>query len=298
MKFLFLLLLALSTFAFADPITDVKKEYEVFVENDKNDSLEILKQFMPDCRITFVESDGKLEFPHVVSMDQFKAIVTETAKNKDRNKDTHEKVKFTQVGDAVRVSGESRNPEEPDSKGSFSMLFQKAGDFYRIAELAMTTASPVTEIASHDLFSFSMPGSWKHQAGEMIELGDGKRIFPAHARSERGTMSYVAFESDNQKIADLALDEYPMAVAEPIITKLLAIGAVESGKDMEALEDGGKNRIFYSYEFTSPDGSPAALSGIVVRTEARIYTILFIGGGGNTREFWQAVGRTFKEELE
>ena len=279
----------------ADDMADVKQEFATFSENnEKNDSVEILKQFSPDARILFVQSDGKVDFPSLVSIDRFNEIVTESAKKKKEDDSEFEDVKFTKLDDAVKVGGMVHD-SKTGARMPFEMLFEKTDGKFLITDFKTTFVSPVTKITSHKLYSFSVPGEWKHQPVEKLELGDGKRIFPGHANMEGGNLSYIAFESDNQKTSDLPLEEYPMAIAGPIHQKMLAKGAVESGRKIEALEDGEKNRIYYSLEMSPPAGAPVFMSGIVVRTETRIYTILWIGGGGNSREFWQGVGATFEE---
>ena len=290
-----LLTFAFPYFAIADDLAVVKQEFTNFVKNkESNDPVEILKQFSPEARIVFVQSNGKIEFPSLVSMDRFTQIVTESAKKEKNGDDDFKDVKFTQLDDAVKVEGLVQD-SKADFRAPFKMLFKKIEEKFLITDLKTTFFSPVTKISSHDLYAFSVPGDWKHQIVEKVELGDGKRMFPAHASMEGGTMSYIAFESDNEKTADLVLENYPMVIIGPILKKMEAKGAVETGRKIDALKDGEKNRIFYSLEMSPPAGAPVFMSGIVVRTETRIYTILWIGGGGNSREFWQGVGATFEE---
>ncbi len=292
---LFAFLMSPGFLAAAD-VPEAKKAFATFVENQKNDSPRAFEQFAPDCRVTMVESDGKMNFEHQVPFNEFKKVLEVASKRKEGTDETYDEVVFKDQGESVSVNG-TVHYSDPDFSGPFSLVLAKEGreEGLRITDFKITIYSPVTRIEGHDLYAFSMPGTWKQEKVAKIDLGDGKTLFPVNATSEIGAISGLAFESKNQDLAALPLKNFPMMAAGPILKKLQQQGATEAGQKIEALEEGDEDRIVYSFALKNPAGERMGVSGIVIRTKNRIYTIQRMGAGGEGNQFWMEVAKSFQE---
>ena len=115
-----------SGFLAAADVPEAKKAFATFVENQKNDNPRAIEQFAPDCRVTMVQSDGKMNFEHQVPFNEFKKVLEVASKRKEGTDETYDEVVFNDQGESVSVNG-TVHYSDPDFSGPFSLVLAKVG---------------------------------------------------------------------------------------------------------------------------------------------------------------------------
>ena len=294
-KIIFAVCLLLAARVSADDLTLAKETFGQFAEYQKNADPRILDLIAADSSGQIVQSDGTLEIVTLVPPGRFRQGFEAAAKKKEGNPNPYEEVEYKAHKDSVSVSGVAKFVKD-DFKGPFQMTLKKdeAGAM-KIRYAVITVPLGRTPIKSHDLFEFVMPGEWKTKAAKKIDIGEGRTVYSGGAVSASGSLGYTAFEDGKTKPEDHDLKEFPWAVAEPLLKKAKQGGGKEMSPFIGELTPGNKDQVYFIYPVEGPDKEVMRIHGIVMRTDARIYTVFAAGTANANKDLWLAVAKSFKE---
>ncbi|WP_338285048.1 hypothetical protein [Luteolibacter sp. LG18] len=284
--------------ALANDADQARKTFEAYTGFQQTADKRILDQLTPFCSGAIVETDGKVEITSPLSKEQFRAGVQAALDQKAKTPGSYEEVTYTAECGQISAKGTLRIPRTGgDFKGSFSVTFKKteAGEV-KIHYLRLTLPMADTPIKSHGLFSFTMPGDWKAVDLPQSELEGGREVYAGNAQlGASGMLIYMAFEDATKKTSEQALETYPSAVAEPIVSQLEKSGASLESRDFQPLASGDKDRSYFSVVMKATSGDRGYLSGVVIRTSKRIYVIQEVSSRILTRQTWAEIAKSFKE---
>jgi hypothetical protein len=294
-KLIFAMCLLLAARVSADDLRLAKETFGKFAEYQKNDDPRILDLVAADCSGRIVQSDGTLEIVTLVSPGRFRQGIEAALKKKEGNPDPYEEVEYQAHKDSVSVSGVIKSVKT-DFKGPFQMTLKKdeAGTM-KIRYAMITFPLGSTPIKSHDLFEFVMPGEWKITAAKKADIGEERTVYSGGASSNSGSLGYTAFEDGKTKPENHDLKEFPWAAAGPLLKKLKQEGGKEKPPVIGELTPGNKDQVYFIYPVEGPDKEVMRIHGIVIRTDARIYTIFAAGTANVNKDLWLAVAKSFKE---
>jgi hypothetical protein len=285
---------ALTAMAAADDVADAKKVFEQYVEYRNSGDLRVLDLISEESTFSTMQA-GEGFFITSPNSNHRKGLES-AMKKKVALKEVFEEVKFTQMGKASVLVEGICHPTGNEFKGPFRMLLQSNdGGAMKIAKYQAPFPLSYTSVKSHEIFEFKMPGEWKPEKVEKVDLGDGVVMFPGYASATFGALNYVAFEDANSKTTDRELNTLPMVVAEPLLSNFARRGFKEEGRDYKLLNEANPDQGFYSFILKAPTGETVYLDGLVLRTKKRIYVIQQMGPSLPQVALWAAVAKGFKE---
>jgi len=294
-KLIFAICLLLAARVSADDLTLAKEIFGKFADYQKNDDPRILDLVAADCSGRMVQSDGTLEIVTLVPPGRFRQGIEASLKKKEGNPNPYEDVEYKAHKDSVSVSGVVQFVKD-DFEGPFQMTLKKdEGGAMKIRYAMITFPLGSTPIKSHDLFEFVMPGEWKTKAAKKLDIGEGRTVYPGGAVSDSGSLGYTAFEDGKTKPEDHDLKEFPWVVAGPLLKKAKQGGGKEMPPFIGELTPGNKDQVYFIYPVEGPDKEVMRIHGIVMRTDARIYTIFAKGTATVNKDLWLEVAKSFKE---
>lgn len=290
------ILLALAAPVFADDVALTKAAFEKFVQFQQADDRKILDLISADGSGRIISSDGELEIVSEIPEGKLVRAVEAAILQDDGEPEPYEKVEFKASGDTVSASGFIRYTK-PDFEGPFSMDFTKnaAGEM-KITSMTITIPLSKTPVKGHGLFGFVMPGKWSPADVNKQEVGEGRTMYPGMGSGQGGSLAYFAFQDATTKPEDQDLKAFPAVVGDPIVKRLTAQGGKEDGRwSFTDLTPGNKDQGYFIRTLTDPGGNRVFISGIVLRTKARIYLIQTIAGSLPGVKLWRSVAESFKE---
>lgn len=298
MKLPFFALCLLASCALGDDLALAKKSFNQFVEHSNNNDPRIFDLLAPGCSGNFVLSDGTLKLETSMPAKVLRKFMESAIERKEEGGDSFENVKFDVFDGGVDAYGTLRPGKKDDKDGRFTVTLKKDGDgAMKVHYILFTFPLEKTPIRCHDLFEFVMPGEWQPEQVEKLDVGDGITLHPGAAKSEAGTLSYIAFDEEGVEPEDKRLEQMPMVVSEPIITAMRREGGRLTDPFVGKLTPENKDQVYFHFTLQGPkeDVPPIYINGIALRTKKRIYTIHTVSAVSPNVELWRNVAKSFKE---